>query len=114
MLSSSVVRLVFVSKLLLLVSSLALAPLAADAGKIYYDNDYSETINDGYGIHVCDYTSGNGTAYSRWGFNDSQTYRLDSFGNPSCNSLYTNPLVYKHKVCQARPFEDPCSGYVYE
>lgn len=114
MLSSSVIRLVFACKIALLVGGLALAPAVTSAGKIYYGSDYSETINSGYGIRVCDKTSGYGDAYTRYAFNSSQTYRLDSLGYPNCNALNTNPRVWKHKVCQARPLGDNCSGYVYE
>lgn len=115
MLTSSVKRITFACKLLLLIAGLTMAPIGADAARIYIDSDYSETFYNDHGIRACDNTSGTGTAYSRYGFDDTETQRLDTQGNPSCaEHVFASDTIYKHKICQAKPWDDPCSDYVYE
>lgn len=115
MVTSSIKQFAFACKLLLLVGGLALAPTAVNAATVYIDDDYSRAYNNAYSIEACDYTPGTGTAYSRYGFNDTQTQRLDTQGNPSCEQQhFSSQRVYKHKICQAKLWDDPCSSYVYE
>ena len=115
MATSPVKNIALAWKLLLLVCAGTLAPMGVDAARVYIDSDYSETYNNRNGIRVCDYTPGTGTAYARFVLVDEeQSQRIDSQGNPSCSQLGLVKKVERHRVCQAKPWGDPCSSWVWE
>lgn len=101
-----------VSAVCMLFGLISMIPSDGDAATVWYDNDYSSWNGSTY--TVCDGTSGNGAAYGRYAWNESTSYRVDTSGNGTCNVLYLTPAPLKHKICQARPLGDPCSGYIYE